>query len=595
LVRGVAGLRFGAGRRQEMTINVVSSQGGDAPLRNHCVSRLARVVLLGPGRSTRCAPQHGEIEMNRRSHTKRSQAHGAAKLSGAILLLALLCGACCGQETEQGVSVAPERFVMATVSNNQGALNTVEVRVSPDGETWSAPSYPLTLDCNLPIPVDSRISPALGVTPSHYLVAAYDRGGTLYFSKSRDGVTWTPAEVATTVRAEGLGSDSRPSVVYDRDERAWVAILSTFNGGNPYQPSFGYLDGAVAGLRETILDWAPSRGTAIAYTGIPGARYIVAHTQRGKVNNAIYDGLASSSVIQFAASTDGTRVTTGGSPWITSTLSQVWLATSRDVQVPTPDPDDGEDLFTQGWNEIWEYDFESDTWDRAFYIDGASPGHEGPSVAGVRTNMVVTSPGRNQTTDVWHVAPDRLDVLRAEYQKLQTRSNKPAAIVFGPKLAGGQLRDLCGGPGEPLLRVFLRFRSFKNLIPPDLGDFDDSEDVTLEIAHKTRLGFIDRKYDADPTTDGIQVQVVRDATKNQSHNFNEGEPGSSWPELRFVMQPDEVVTVTLTGDGGETSVDITYAELAAPQGAGNTKNTRTLYEDGSFGYQLIYDATVAAE
>ena len=56
------------------------------------------------------------------------------------------------------------------------------------------------------------------------------------------------------------------------------------------------------------------------------------------------------------------------------------------------------------------------------------------------------------------------------------------------------------------------------------------------------------------------------------------------------------VTVTLTGSGNDpTSVDITYAELAAPQGAGNTKNTHTFYEDGSFGYQLIYDATVEAE
>ena len=533
--------------------------------------------------------------MNRRNHMKRSQAHGATKPSGAILLLALLCGACCGQETEQGVSVAPERFVMATVTSNQGALNRVEVRVSSDGETWSAPSYPLTLDCDVPVPVDSRISPALGVTPSHYLVAAYDQAGALYVSKSRDGVIWTPAEVATTVRAEGLSSDSRPSVVYDRDERAWVAILSTFDGGDPYQPSFGYLDGPIAGVRDTILDWAPSRGTAIAYTGVPGARYIVAHTQRGKVNNAIYDGLDSPPAIQLATSPDGTRVTTGGSPWITSTLSQVWLATSHDVQVPTPDPDDGGDLVTRGRNEVWEYDFESDSWDRAFYVDDASPSHEGPSVAGVRTNMVLTSPGPNKTTDVWHIAPDRIDVLRAEHQVIRTRSNKPAAIVFGPKFAGGQLRNLCGDPDERLLDVFLRFRSFKNLIAPDLGDFDDSEDVTLEIAHKTRLGFIDRKYDADPTTEEIEVLVVRDATKNQSHNFNEGEPGSSWPELRFRMQPDEVVTVTLTGDEGETTVDLTYAELAAPQGAGNTKNTRTRYEDGSFGYQLIYDATVEAE
>jgi len=595
LVQGVVGLRFGARRRRKMTINVVFSQGGDAPVRNHCVSRLARVVLLGPGRSTRSAPQHGEIEMNRRTHKKSPQAHGVAKHSIAILLLVSLCKACCGHEMEEGVSVAPERFVMATVSSNQGALNTVEVRVSPDGETWSAPSYPLTLDCNLPIPVDSRISPALGVTPSHYLVAAYDRSGTLYVSKSRDGVTWTPAEVAATVRAEGLSSDSRPSVVYDRDERAWVAILSTFNGGIPHSPSFGYLDGAIAWVRHQITEWRPSRGTAIAHTGIPGARYVVAHTQRGEVRTAIYDGLDSIPMTGPAESTDGTQVTTDSSPWITSTLSQVWLATSRTVQLPTPDPDDGGDLYTTGRNEIWEYDFESQSWDRAFHVEDALPNHEGPSVAGVRTNMVVTSPGPDKTTDVWHVAPDGRGVLRAEHQVLRTRSNKPAAIVFGPKLSGGQLLDLCSPP-PVMLDVFLRLRSFKNLIAPGHGDFGDSEDVTVEIAHKTRLGFIDREYDADPTTDEIDELVVRDVTTNQSHQFNEGMPGSSWPEFRIKMLPDEVVTVTLTGSGNDpTSVDITYAELAAPQGAGNTKNTHTFYEDGSFGYQLIYDATVEAE
>jgi hypothetical protein len=130
-------------------------------------------------------------------------------------------------------------------------------------------------------------------------------------------------------------------------------------------------------------------------------------------------------------------------------------------------------------------------------------------------------------------------------------------------------------------------------VPPDPGDFDAAEDVELRVSHRTRLGFVDREYDADPNLPGVQATIVWNATKNQSHMFNEGLPGSSWPELRFLMQPDEVVKVTLTGDDGDSTVDITYAELSAPQGAGNAKTTHTIDENGQPAYQLIYDANVS--
>jgi hypothetical protein len=218
--------------------------------------------------------------------------------------------------------------------------------------------------------------------------------------------------------------------------------------------------------------------------------------------------------------------------------------------------------------------------------------HEGAAVAGVRSNMVVASPGPLGYTDVWHLEEDRLGVLRAETRAIPTRSIKAPAVAFGTPNGGEPLADVCLGDDRDLIKVFLRFRSFRRAVPPDLGNLDDSEDVELAVVHEDRFGGIAQEYDADPSAEGAQVKVVRDATKNQSHNFNEGEPGTGWPELTLLMQPGEVVRVRLTGDDGPTTVEITQQELAAPQGAGNAKSTLTRDEDDQPGYQLIYDANV---
>lgn len=525
---------------------------------------------------------------------------GPLRTTGLLLVL-LLSKACCDDGGTEallpGTTTAPERFVMATVPASPGSggllsiyrWSTLEVRVSPDGTTWSAPSYPLTTQCSVPLPVDTTIAPGIGASSTHYLAAAFGLNGELYFSKSRNGVQWTPAQIATTLQA-GIDPDltpfSRPSVVYDRDDGVWYALLglesSTSTGS--LDLSFVNLDeisgGAMGSFART--DRRSAQGAGVAYTGIPGARYVTTFNSSG-IRFDFYEDIPfdyrTTSAPSFEQDLD---VGTTGSPWVSSTLTQVLAATNRNSSTE----------LRGGVNEIWEYDAAAGQWVALVTLPQARVDHEGAAVAGVRSNMVVASPGASGYTDVWHLREDSLGVLRAEPHAIPTRSNKAPALAFGTPNGGEPLADVCLGGGINLIKVFLRFRSFRRAVPPDLGDFDDAEDVELAVIHQDRFGGIAQEYDADPTAEGAQVKLVRDATKNQSHNFNEGEPGTGWPELTLLMQPGEVVRVRLTGDDGPTSVEITQQELAAPQGAGNAKNTLTRDEDDEPGYQLIYDANV---
>ena len=518
----------------------------------------------------------------------------------ALLLVLALCKACCDDGGTEallpGTTTAPGRFVMATVPASPGSgglfsiyrYSTLEVRVSPDGTTWSAPSYPLTTQCAIPLPVDRTIAPGIGASSTHYLAAAFGLNGQLYFSKSRNGVQWTPAQIATTLQADILTPFSRPSVVYDRDDGVWYALLGleSSTSAGELDLSFVNLDeisgGAMGSFART--DRESARAAGVAYTGIPGARYVTTFDvgPPGIVFDLYEDIPFDYRTTSAPSSEQGLDMGTTGSPWVSSTLTQVLAATNRNSSTE----------LRGGVNEIWEFDAAAGQWVPLATLPQARVDHEGAAVAGVRSDLVVASPGASGYTDVWHLQEDSLGVLRAEPRAVATRSNKAPALAFGTPNGGEPLSDVCLD-GEPdLINVFLRFRSFRRTVPPDLGDFDDSEDVELAVVHQDRFGGLAREYDADPTADGAQVKLVRDATKNQSHNFNEGEPGTGWPELSLLMQPGEVVRVRLTGDDGPTSVEITQQELAAPQGAGNAKSTLTRDEDDQPGYQLIYDANV---
>lgn len=107
----------------------------------------------------------------------------------------------------------------------------------------------------------------------------------------------------------------------------------------------------------------------------------------------------------------------------------------------------------------------------------------------------------------------------------------------------------------------------------------------------SKLGALKKQFDADPQTPGVQGLVVSNATLNQGHQFNEGNPGASLPTFDAAILPDDVVTVSLTGsEAGPSSVVIPFEQLAAPQGA-NSKNTRTVDELGQPIYQLEYDSS----
>ena len=524
---------------------------------------------------------------------------GRLRTTGLLLVL-LLSKACCDDGGTEallpGTTTAPGRFVMATVPASPGSgglfsiyrYSTLEVRVSPDGTTWSAPSYPLTTQCAIPLPVDRTIAPGIGASSTHYLAAAFGLNGQLYFSKSRNGVQWTPAQIATTLQADILTPFSRPSVVYDRDDGVWYALLglesSTYDG--ELDLSFVNLDERSGGVMGSFArtNRHSTRGAGVAYTGIPGARYITT-LDLGRVGIVfdLYEDIPFDYLTTSAPSSEqGLDMGAVGSPWVSSTLTQVLAATNRNSSTE----------LRGGVNEIWEFDAAAGQWVPLVTLSLASVDHEGAAVAGARSNMVVASPGASGDTDVWHLQEDSLGVLRAEPQAIRTRSNKSPALAFGTPNGGEPLADVCLRDDPDLIKVFLRFRSFRRTVPPDLGDFDDAEDVELAVIHQDRFGAIAQEYDADPTAEGAQVKLVRDATKNQSHNFNEGEPGTGWPELTLLMQSGETVRVRLTGDDGPTTVEITQQELAAPQGAGNAKSTLTLDEDGQPGYQLIYDANV---
>lgn len=490
----------------------------------------------------------------------------------------------------------PERFVMASIPNATPGLPypTLEVRVSPDGERWSAPSYPLTSSCGVPIPVDWNIAPGLAANANHYLVAAYGANGHLYFSKSRNGVEWQTA-LGTTSAEPGLTSESRPSVVYDYDERVWYALMVTESSiPGKHSVSFMDLDGVTTQFaRVPLVGFDSVRSPSIVHTGIPDKRYIASRSFRGggvgqppEMSFRFYESLPFGFIVNsYPSFHQGLSFETSAASTLSGKLTQVFLATSHDVQAASRN---GEPLST-GLNRVWELDPSTDEWSLSFELGDAAPGHEGPSLAGVGTNMVVGSPGPSGTTDVWHVWEDELGILRAQHRDVGTRSIKQVGLAFGPRNGRTELPNVCSGGGDPdedpLKHVFLRFRWFKRTIPPSLGDFDDSEDVVLAVAHETQTGYIDRRS---------VIGFVGEATKNQGHDFNEGNRSDDLPSLEILMQPNEVVTVTLKGDDGPSTVSLTYEELAASQPGGNAKVAHTRDAAGTPMYQLRYDASVTS-
>jgi hypothetical protein len=475
----------------------------------------------------------------------------------------------------------PERFVMASVPNGTPGLlyPTLEVRVSPDGVSWSAPSYPLTVDCGLPIPVDWNIAPGLAASATHYLVAAYGMNGRLYFSKSRNGVEWTTV-TGTTWAEPGLGPDSRPSVVYDYDEDVWYALIVT-EGANGLDVSFMDLDGVTTQFAHApILNFQARRSPSIAYTGASGKRYTIARSFYNsgafEMSFHYYEALPFDIVdVAYPFFQQNHRFGQGAATTISGTLGQIFLATSNNVPAGN---------LVTGVNKVWRLDPYTDEWSPFVELGPAAPDHEGPALAGVGSNMVVGSPGRNGKTDVWHVWEDSLGVPRAEHGEVRTRSIKQVGLAFGPKNGRAELSNECSSApelGEPLKRVSITFRRFKRTIPPLIGNFNATEDVELTVEHKTRTGFVDRR---------IGGMVVEDATENQPHFFNEGQSGAALPRFEILMQPTEVVRVTLEGDDGRSTVDLTLAELSAPQTGGTAKLTHTRYRDGSPAYLLWYDA-----
>jgi hypothetical protein len=476
----------------------------------------------------------------------------------------------------------PERFVMASVPGHTPGLlyPTLETRVSPNGRDWSAPAYPLTVDCNIPVPIDSNIAPGIAATSSHYLVAAYGIDGRLWFAKSANGVEWAPA-MSSFFTEPDLTSESRPSVVYDYDDDIWYA-LAIRRSGRSYTADFLDLDGHTSAFsRVPLLRLTSTRSPSIAHTGVEGARYIVAHSGG---NGAAQTRFRFYDAIPFdegggsdPSYSQGLDFATGGSNAVSSSLGQIFAATSRSV---------GPAALGTGINRIWQYDPNTEQWSELFQLADAEVDidHEGPSLAGVLSNMVVASPGTSGATDVWHVEQDTLGVLRPVSQRVDTRSIKPVGLAFGPREGDPNLVEACSEKGsEPLQIARLRFRSFKRTLLPGVGDFDTSEDVMLKVTHETQTGYVDRSR---------VLAYVIGATKNQSHAFNENDRTRDLPSITLLVQPGEVVVVTLDGDGDPTTAELSYDELVAPATGGNAKNTHTYYADGSYGYQLSYDASV---
>lgn len=491
-----------------------------------------------------------------------------------------------GTEDEGFTISIPERFVMAYVPNSTPGLPypTLEVRVSPDGEHWSAPTHPLTADCGVPIPVNWNIAPGLAANANHYLVAAYGANGHLYFSKSRNGVEWQAA-MGTTWEQSGLTSESRPSVVYDYDDEVWYALMVT-ESSNGHSVSLMDLDGVTTQFAHVpLVNFDSMRSPSIVHTGVAGKRYVAVRSfpngwsQPPEHSFRFYEALPFDVAgVSFPLLQKGFSFETSVSTMLSGNLGQIFMATSHDVPAGS---------LTTGRNRVWELDPSTEEWSFLVELGRAAPSHEGAALAGVRSHMVVGSPDRNGNTDLWHVSEDDLGVMRAHHQPIDTRSIKPVGLAFGPKNGRAPLPNECSAGADhedPLRSVFLRFRWFKRTIPSSLGDFEESEDVVLAVAHKTGTGFVDQEG---------QIGFVSGATKNQGHDFNEGDRTADLPSWDILMQPGEVVTITMKGDDGSSTVDITYDELATLQPGGVAKTTHTRHANGVAAYQVRYDAGVS--
>lgn len=475
--------------------------------------------------------------------------------------------------------------------NPRAPGSTLEVWVSRDGLQWVGPAYPLLRDCNAPIEVDSTVAPGLGATSTHYLAAAYDVNGTLYYSKSRNGIHWENP-VATVTVDDGLETESRPSVVFERSIDTWFALVSTYNDGlNRYEVSHLDLDGVASALSQ-VPGRASQTGPHVTFTGIEDLEYMVTGTLEGATGLDLLPDLpgeGSTLVAYPGVFNAGDPITSLGAPSGSSLLDQILVVTNEDIVMP------GEEQLSVGQNRVWEFDYVNDLWTSLFTVGPTAVSHEGASIAGPLADLVVASPGRTDVTDVWHVGQGT-GGFSFEYVEVRTGSNRIPALAFGPVQGTYDSQACCkrDDPGcEDILasNLLMRFRSFKRTNPPDPGDFDAAEDVELNVTIHTKLGALKKEFDADPQTPGVQGLVVSNATLNQGHQFNEGNPGANLPTFDAAILPDDVVTVSLTGsEAGFSSVVIPFAQLAAPQGA-NSKNTRTEDELGQPIYQLEYDSS----
>jgi hypothetical protein len=485
------------------------------------------------------------------------------------------------------------QHVMAITPRGPGS--TLEVWVSRDGLQWDGPAYPLLRDCEVPVEVDSAVPPGLGATSTHYLAAAYDVNGTLYYSKSRNGIHWeNPVETITV--DDGLSQESRPSVVFERSIDTWFALVSTYDDViNPPRYDVVHLDLDGVGSALSQVPGPNSKtGPHVTYTGIEDREYMVTGARESGAGLDFRAGFPEP--ISTAQSYPGffndprDPIASRGAPSGSSILDQIFVVTNEDTVIP------GEVPLTVGENRVWEYDYVTDAWTSLFTVGPTASSHEGASIAGPLVDLVVASPGRTDYTDIWHVGQGP-GGFSFEHVEVRTRSNRIPALAFGPVQGGGYDAQACCERDDPqcesilVSNLFMRFRSFKRTMPPDPGDFGAAEDVELNVTIHTKLGALKKEFDADPQTPGVQGLVVSDATLNQGHQFNEGNPGASLPTFNATILPDDVVTVSLTGtEAGPSSVVIPFAQLAAPQGA-NRKNTRTVNQVGDPIYQLEYDAS----
>jgi hypothetical protein len=169
----------------------------------------------------------------------------------------------------------------------------------------------------------------------------------------------------------------------------------------------------------------------------------------------------------------------------------------------------------------------------------------GTAVTGVGSGLLVAenSAGHPSTSSYYFNALRVSSVNGLNEMVVQTHTQLDVSLAYG----GTQTGDL--------KIVNLTFERFKRV--GRVGDpFPDNgtEDVTLQVQHLCPTGapvLVGRPY------------TLRDARKDQSHIWNEGNTALPLPTFRALMRDGDTVLISMTGSDGTVQKGLNFAAVSA--------------------------------